>query len=114
MWQDDEEELTADDVGRAVKSTAEEWLATILEKHCRPSDEVLAEAAAAGISERTLYRARAVLYVVARRFQKTLYWCLPGQDPATRFNGLPPLFDLKSELASLPPLRPMKNSPAPV
>ncbi len=99
MWQDDEEELTADDVGRAVKTTAEDWLATILEKHCRPSDEVLAEAVAAGISERTLYRARAAHFVVARRFQKTLYWCLPGQDPATRFNGLPPLFDLKSELA---------------
>jgi len=103
-WRADVADLTAA-AAPPPRMTVEDWLETVLAKGCRPADEVLAEAAAAGIAPRTLERAKAALFVVSRRHFKEWYWCRPGQDPNMRFGGLGPMpCHRTSEVAPIPSL----------
>jgi four helix bundle suffix protein len=91
-WVGDEPWLTPDDVtGAAPGSAAAGWLELVLARGPKPAAEVKAEAAATGISERTLWRAKRMLAVVSRRYYDIWFWCKPGDDPANRFGGLSPV-----------------------
>jgi AAA domain len=99
---------TAEDAARGPKrATAErpdvvmaaDWLVRALDKGERPAVEVLEEAMAIGISERTLYRAKAAVRVesrVSNKDGKRIWkWALPS---GSKFEDLP-------DLSELPPLR---------
>lgn len=67
--------LTADDlcvssptlVGNRPRDRAKEWLKGVLANGPRKASDVLALAAAAGISEKTLYRAKELLHVTSEK-----------------------------------------------
>jgi AAA domain len=93
--------------GRAKRAKAEapgvvmaaDWLTRALDKGERPAAELLEEALALGISERTLDRAKAALYVRSRVSNKggkrVWKWSLPS---GSEFEDLP-------DLSELPPPR---------
>jgi hypothetical protein len=100
-WVGDEPWLTPDDVtGAAPGSAAAGWLELVLARGPKPAAEVKAEAAAAGISERTLWRAKRLLAVVSRRYYDVWFWCKPGDDPAMRFGGLSPTWTIDDRCQS--------------
>jgi hypothetical protein len=100
-WIGDEPWLTPDDVtGAAPGSAAAGWLELVLARGPKPAAEVKAEAAATGISERTLWRAKRLLAVVSRRYYDIWFWCKPGDDPAMRFGGLSPTWTIDDRCQS--------------
>jgi hypothetical protein len=90
-WAADEEWLSAADVIRSTATSVSRWLSQLLERGPKKSDRVKAEAAAAGISERTLWRAKQSMRVMAKKYYGNSYWCLPGQDPRERYFNLEPI-----------------------
>ena len=88
-WLGEEAWLTPDEVtGTTPGSAAARWLELVLRRGPKGAAEVKAEAAAAGLTERTLWRAKRSLAVVARRYYGQWFWCLPGDDPVVRFGSL--------------------------
>ena len=108
-WLGEEAWLTPDEVtGTTPGSAAARWLDLVLRRGPKAAGDVKAEAAAAGLTERTLWRAKRSLAVVAKRYYGQWYWCLPGDDPVVRFAGLAPLTDPKchSEVEAGPAVEP--------
>ncbi len=80
-------ERTADDVLRAEQNRqpgrteeAKEWLQKYLAGGAQPSEDCEAEAEAAGISGRTLWRAKKALKVAAFQREKKWWWELPVKE----------------------------------
>jgi len=104
VWQSDDPDLKAENVGQTAVTTAEDWLRAVLARGFHQAADVEAEAKAAGLAERTLWRARAALHVVSRKYQNEWFWCMPGKDPAKSFGILDPMFPKLSPLSDLPAL----------
>ena len=89
-WEPDPVSLTAEDAlgqkvergarGRTALDDAKAWLLDHLADGSRPAAEVIADAKGAGISRRTLDRAKAEAYVTSVKdgLGGPWHWCLPG------------------------------------
>jgi AAA domain len=92
-WLADDAMIEADDLVRPTEPARAGWLRAMLAKAPRKAAEVESQAAQAGISWRTLQRAKADVGVLSEKWKNEWYWLLPGQylDSVKLHAMLPPL-----------------------
>jgi AAA domain len=117
-WLAEETWMAAEDVRPTGEPSQAEWLRTQLASGPKKMKRLVAEARVLGMSQRTLERAKEALQIVSKRYYEAWYWCLPGQDPRSRFSSLRPLDEIDPEkeavLEPIPPeerLGPVDDGP---